>query len=125
MAVVVFHYPKCSTCRKALAWLKCRGVETESIDLVAAPPSAETLRDLWQRSGLPIRAMFNTSGESYRAGGFKTKLATMTESEALQALASDGKLIKRPIVDLGDQVLVGFDPARYEQAFGPVRGALA
>lgn len=117
MSITVYQYPKCGTSRKALAWLKARGIPFESIDLVATPPSKAKLKDLWKRSGEPLRKMFNTSGESYRSGGFKEKLATMSDADALTALAADGKLIKRPIVDLGDAVLVGFNEEAYEAAF--------
>lgn len=109
----VWQYPKCSTCRNALKWLSAHGVAFESIDLVAKPPSAAKLRDLWQRSGLPLAKFFNTSGESYRAGGFKEKLKTMSDAQALAALAADGKLIKRPLLDTGKTVLVGFDETAY------------
>jgi len=113
MAIKVYQYPKCSTCRKALKWLDEHGVEYAATDLVASPPSTSTLRDLHARSGLPIARFFNTSGESYRAGGFKARLAGMTEREAISALAADGKLIKRPILDTGSAVLVGFHEATY------------
>jgi arsenate reductase len=109
MPVHVYQYPKCSTCRKALAWLERRGAEVTKSDLVADRIPLAKLKDLHRRSGLPIAKLFNTAGESYRAGGFKDRLRTMTEREALEALAADGKLVKRPIVDLGSVVLVGFD----------------
>jgi arsenate reductase len=115
-AITVWQYPKCSTCRKALKWFADRGVPIESIDIVKAPPSAAKLRDLWKRSGLPLARLFNTSGESYRAGGFKEKLKTISEGEALAALAADGKLIKRPLVDAGAKVLVGFGQDDYGRA---------
>ena len=113
MATKVYQYPKCSTCRNALKWLDQHGLAYRAIDLVAAPPSAKTLRDLHRRSGLPLARFFNTSGESYRAGNFKERLATLTEDQAFAALAADGKLIKRPIVDAGPTVLVGFAPDAY------------
>ncbi len=113
----VYHYRSCSTCAKALKWLMARGVAFEATDLVAAPPSRETLADLWRRSGLPLKRFFNTSGQSYRRGGFKDRLPSLSEDEQLAALAADGKLIKRPIVDTGDAVLVGFKEATYEDAF--------
>lgn len=118
MTSTIYQYPKCGTCRKALKWLDASGVEIAKIDLVADPPSLETLRDLWQRSGLPIRKFFNTSGQSYRQGGFKEKLATMTDDEALAALAADGKLVKRPVLDTGGRVLVGFREDDYAELFG-------
>lgn len=113
----LYQYPRCSTCRKAMKWLDERGVSYEDTDLVASPPSLPALRDLHRRSGLPLARFFNTSGESYRAGNFKDRLATMSEADAFAALAGDGKLIKRPIVDTGRVVLVGFDPAAYGKAF--------
>jgi len=119
MAIKVYQYPKCSTCRKALKWLDERGIEYAATDLVASPPSASKLRDLHARSGLPIARFFNTSGESYRSGGFKARLGSMTERDAIAALAGDGKLIKRPILDTGSAVLVGFDEARYAASLQP------
>ena len=118
MTVTLYHYPRCSTCRKASAWLDAHGRAHADIDLVAHPPKAATLRDLWKRSGLPLRSFFNTSGDSYRAGGFKDRLATMSDAEALAALAADGKLVKRPIVDAGKSVLVGFREEAYAEALG-------
>jgi arsenate reductase len=109
----VYQYPKCSTCRKALQWLDRRGVAYDKTDLVASPPSATALRDLHRRSGLPVSKFFNTSGESYRQGKWKDRLPDLSDAEALAALARDGKLIKRPIVDTGKEVLVGFDEAAY------------
>ena len=123
--IETWQYPKCSTCRKALKWMDAHEVPVETHDIVATPPSLATLRDLYKRSGLPIARFFNTSGESYRAGGFKEKLKTMSEAQALAALAADGKLIKRPLVDAGDKVLVGFDEPTYQAAFGNARGARA
>ena len=113
----VLQYPKCGTCRKALKWLDDHGVAYDSSDLVAAPPALARLRDLHRRSGLPVARFFNTSGESYRSGNWKARLPTLSEAEALAALAADGKLIKRPLVDTGDAVLVGFDEATYARAF--------
>jgi arsenate reductase len=117
MPTHVYHYPKCSTCRKALKWLDQRGVAYATSDLVAAPIALAKLEDLHRRSGLPIARFFNTSGESYRAGNFKNLLPRMNDAEALAALAADGKLVKRPIVDLGTRVLVGFDERAYADAF--------
>ncbi len=114
----VWQYPKCSTCRKALGWLDDHALAYEKTDLVATPPSREALARLWRKSGLPIGRFFNTSGESYRAGNFKEKLKTLSEDAALDALARDGKLIKRPIVDAGKHVLVGFDAEAYQTALG-------
>ena len=113
MTTRVYHSPKCSTCRKALKWLDERGVAYEAIDLVVKPPSAKVLKDLHQRSQKPLAKLFNTSGESYRGGNFKEKLKTMSDAEAFAALAADGKLIKRPLIDDGHHVLIGFDEVEY------------
>lgn len=117
MSVRVFQYAKCSTCRKALKWLEMKGVAFESLPIVEKPPSAATLRELQKRSGKPVAKFFNTSGESYREGNFKEKLAGMSEAECFAALAKDGKLIKRPLIDTGKAVLVGFNEAEYKVTF--------
>jgi arsenate reductase len=116
MAAAIYQYPKCSTCRKALKWLDAHDVKYEATDLVANALPARKLADLHARSGLPIAKFFNTAGESYRAGNFKEKLPAMSLAQALDALAADGKLVKRPILDLGRTVLVGFDEAAYKAA---------
>lgn len=115
--ITVYQYPKCNTCRNALKWLGEHGVDVKAVDIVVSPPSASVLRQLHARSELPLARFFNTSGESYRHGNFKEKLKTMSEAEAYAALAGDGKLIKRPLVDAGDTVLVGFDPKIWAAAF--------
>jgi arsenate reductase (glutaredoxin) len=117
MPVTVYQYPKCSTCRKALKWLDAKGVAYDSVDLVAEPIPAKQLADLYARSGLPLAKFFNTSGESYRNGDFKARLPGLSEAAALKELAKDGKLVKRPIVDTGKHVLVGFDEQKYAAAF--------
>lgn len=121
MTIRVYQYPKCSTCRKALAWFEARGLPVEKIDLVAEPIPLGKLTELRRRSGLPLSRFFNVAGESYRAGGFKDRLPSMSEREALVALAKDGKLVKRPIVDVTgkdwDKVIVGFDEKAYAAQF--------
>jgi len=109
----LYHYPGCATCKKAAKHLA--GRDLDLVHLVEATPSVAVLADLWTRSGLPLRKLFNTSGQSYRAGGFGARIAEMSEAEMLAALAADGMLIKRPILDTGGEVLVGYDPARYER----------
>jgi len=116
MPLTVYQYPKCSTCRNALKWLAQQGLDFTAVDIVSSPPSAAHLERLHRRSGLPLAKFFNTSGESYRHGNFKEKLKTMPEADAYRALAADGKLIKRPLVDAGAVVLVGFDPATWAKA---------
>jgi arsenate reductase (glutaredoxin) len=113
----VYQYPKCSTCRKALSWLDGHGIKYQARDLVSEPIPLGTLKEMLRRSKLPIGRFFNTSGESYRAGHFKERLRTMSEGEALSELAKDGKLVKRPIVDAGRFVLVGFDTAVFAEHF--------
>ena len=109
-----YHYPGCGTCRKAAKWLADHGIEVEAIDIVDSPPPKSRLEDYYRRSGRELKAFFNTSGQSYRAGGFKDKLAKMSEARMLDALAADGKLIKRPLLDTGDRVFVGFREDDYE-----------
>jgi arsenate reductase len=115
MAWRVWAYDGCGTCKKAIAWLRANDVAHEVRPIVTSPPSRAELEALWKRSGLPLKRLFNTSGQSYRDGGFGAKLPTMSDAEALDALAADGKLIKRPLVDAGSKVLVGFDPATWEK----------
>jgi arsenate reductase len=99
-----------------MKWLAERRIDVTAVDIVSSPPSASTLRRLHQQSGLPVAKFFNTSGESYRNGNYKETIRTMSDSEAFKALAADGKLIKRPLVDAGATVLVGFDPVAWSAA---------
>ncbi len=116
MALTVYHYPSCSTCKKALAWLRAHAIDFEPIDIVQHPPSVAVLARAAKLAGVPTRKLFNVAGESYRAGDYKTKLATMTDAEAHAALAADGKLIKRPLAIATDTALVGFDEAAWQAA---------
>ncbi|PRQ03479.1 Regulatory protein MgsR [Enhygromyxa salina] len=106
--VVVYQYPNCSTCRKALKWLEAEGIAYRSVDIVARPPSKTTLAKVMKLAEVELRKLFNTSGQSYRQGGWKDKLATTSKADALAALAADGKLIKRPLVVGEDVALIGF-----------------
>lgn len=117
-APTVYQYPKCSTCRKALAYLTSKGVSYESVDIVLQPPSRTQIAAALKQSGLPIKRFFNTSGQSYRDGKFGERLPEMSDAQALDALAADGKLIKRPLVVGKGFVLLGFDPAEYQARFG-------
>lgn len=120
MADVLFvEYSKCSTCRKAKAWLDAHRVAYIDRDIVTQSPSSEELA-LWQeRSGLPLRRFFNTSGKLYRELGIKAKLdAGLSDAEALELLASNGMLVKRPIVVGDDFVLVGFKEAEWADTLG-------
>jgi arsenate reductase len=108
VAITVYQYAKCSTCVKALKWLDARGVKYEKVDIVTKPPAKAVLERAQKVAGVPVKRMFNTSGESYRAGKFGEKLATMSDGEAFAALAKDGKLIKRPLLVADGFALVGF-----------------
>lgn len=108
-------YPKCTTCRKAKAWLEEHGVSFTLRDIKTENPTQEELRTWWQRSGLPLRKFFNTSGLQYKALGLKDKLPTMTEAEQIALLSTDGMLVKRPLLVGEDFVLVGFRPAEWEE----------
>lgn len=114
----IYQYPKCSTCRKATKWLTANDVDFEAIDIVTAPPSKTALRKIQKLAGVPIAKLFNTSGQSYRQGGFKDKLPAMSDDEAFAALAADGKLIKRPLLIMDDLALVGFKEADWKEHLG-------
>ena len=116
--MVLYHHPGCSTCRKARKWLDGRDVNYRLVDIVENPPSQNALKDLHARAGVPLAKLFNTSGVSYREGGFKDRLKNMTDAQARAALAADGKLIKRPILSGGGVVLVGFREEAYRAQFG-------
>lgn len=118
MALTFYHYPKCGTCKKAKKWFDEQGIEVKDIHIVEQPPSKDELHTLWQKSGLELKKFFNTSGQKYRELGLKDKLKDMTEDEALELLASDGMLIKRPLTTDGQRVTVGFKEEQFEQAWG-------
>ncbi len=120
--VTVLHYPGCSTCRNARKWLDQQGVPHTLVHIVDDTPPAAEIAALIGRSGLPLKRFFNTSGQRYRQGGWKEKADGIGVSEAAAAFAADGKLLKRPIVDLGDTVLVGFKAPEWQAAFAG-RGA--
>lgn len=109
------HYPKCTTCQKAKAWLDAKGVSYEARDIKMENPSAEELRNWWKVSGMPLKKFFNTSGLQYRALDLKDKLPGMSEEEQLQMLSTDGMLVKRPILVGEDFTLTGFRPAEWEE----------
>ena len=111
-------YPKCSTCRKAQAWLDSHGLTYTLRDIKEDNPSREELAAWHQRSGLPLKRFFNTSGLLYKSMGLKDKLPGMSEEEMLQLLATDGMLVKRPLLVGGDFVLVGFKEAQWAERLG-------
>ena len=109
------NYPKCSTCRKAKNWLDEHGIEYESRHIIEDNPAADELREWWETSGLPLKRFFNTSGMKYRELKLKDKLPDMSEDEQLDLLATDGMLVKRPILVNDDVVLVGFKIKEWEE----------
>ena len=109
-------YPKCTTCRKAKAFLDEKGVDYTLRDIKLDRPGEEELREWHARSGLPLKRFFNTSGLQYKALGLSGKLPDMAEEEQFRLLASDGMLVKRPILVGEDFVLVGFKQAEWEAA---------
>ena len=108
------YYPKCSTCMKAKKWLDEKGLEYEARDIRAENPAAEELRTWYDKSGLPLKKFFNTSGNLYKEMKLKDSLSEMPEEEQLRLLGTDGMLVKRPIVVDGDTVLVGFREKEWE-----------
>ncbi|CAG9620818.1 arsenate reductase family protein [Sutcliffiella rhizosphaerae] len=117
MAVTFYWYPKCGTCRNAKKWLEANGISVEEVHIVENPPSRETLKELYQKSGLELKKFFNTSGMKYRELGMKDKVKTATEDELLDILASDGMLIKRPLTTDGNKVTVGFNEKQFEETW--------
>ena len=108
-------YPKCTTCQKAKKWLESVSVEVQERHIKEENPSVQELRTWWERSGLPLKKFFNTSGLQYKALGLKDKLPGMSEEEQIALLASDGMLVKRPILVGEDFVLVGFKEAQWAE----------
>ena len=107
------EYPKCSTCQKAKKWLEAQKIEFEDRHIKENPPTCEELKSWYEISGLPLKKFFNTSGPLYKEMQLKDKLPAMTEEEQLKLLASDGMLVKRPIIRGEDFVLVGFKEAEW------------
>ncbi|MCA1031590.1 arsenate reductase family protein [Bacillus timonensis] len=115
MSLTFYWYPKCGTCRKAKKWLEDHNIAFESIHIAESPPSRERLEELYERSGLELKKFFNTSGQKYRELGLKDKVKTASESELLDILATDGMLMKRPILTNGEKVTVGFNEEQYNE----------
>ena len=106
-------YPKCSTCAKARKWLEEQGISFEERDIKTDNPTEAELRDWHRRSGLPLKRFFNTSGLLYKSMELKDKLPQMSEDEMLRLLATDGMLVKRPLLVGDDFVLVGFKESEW------------
>ena len=110
-------YPKCTTCQKAKAYLDANGISYEFRDIKLENPALEELTAWWKTSGLPLKKFFNTSGLQYKALNLKDKLPDMTEEEQLELLATDGMLVRRPLVIGENMVLCGFKQKEWEAAF--------
>lgn len=106
--MLFIEYPKCSTCQKAKKWLDENGVEYTDRHIVENNPTYEELKEWHERSGMPLKKFFNTSGMLYKSMQLKDKLPTMSDDEQLKLLATDGMLVKRPLIVSDDFVLTGF-----------------
>ena len=113
--MLFLEYPKCSTCKKAKNWLESNGFEFEDRHIVENNPTAEELKAWYEKSGLPLKKFFNTSGLKYKELGLKDKLPNMTEEEQLNLLGTDGMLVKRPLVIGDDFVLIGFKEPQWAE----------
>lgn len=116
--MLFLEYPKCSTCQKAKKWLDEKGVSYIDRHIKEENPTAEELRAWYEKSGLALKKFFNTSGMLYKSMGLKDKLPEMSEEEQLNLLASDGMLVKRPLLIGEDFVLTGFKEKEWEDAVG-------
>ncbi|MBQ9695661.1 MAG: arsenate reductase family protein [Oscillospiraceae bacterium] len=114
--MLLICYPKCTTCQKAKKWLESNGIAFEERHIAEQNPTAEELRQWQEKSGLPLRRFFNTSGMLYRSMELKDKLPGMSEDEQFALLATDGMLVKRPILVTDSTVLVGFREAQWADA---------
>lgn len=121
MSILFIQYPKCSTCQKAKKWLLEKGTAFEDRHIVEQNPTAEELREWHRRSGLPLKKFFNTSGNLYKDQNLKEKLPQMTEEEQLALLATNGMLVKRPILVGTDFVLVGFQETQWSDTLGNIK----
>jgi arsenate reductase len=113
--MLFLEYPKCSTCQKAKKWLDGQGVEYTDRHIVEENPSYDELKEWYEKSGLPLKKFFNTSGMLYKEMKLKDKLPTMSEDEQLKLLATNGMLVKRPLVVKGETVLTGFKEAEWAE----------
>ncbi|MCR5288824.1 MAG: arsenate reductase family protein [Treponema sp.] len=111
--IKVYCYDRCTTCKRALAWLDAQGITYEKIDIKADHPDENTLRELHKKSGLPLKRFFNTSGLIYREQELSKKIPGMTDDEQYALLATDGMLVKRPLLITDTAVLTGFKEAEW------------
>lgn len=115
MSILFLEYPKCTTCKKAKAWLEANSVAFTDRHIVENNPTAEELKAWWEKSGLPLKKFFNTSGLLYKELQLKDKIPTMTEEEQIELLSTNGMLVKRPLIIGEDFVLVGFKEAEWDR----------
>lgn len=113
--MLFIEYPRCSTCRKAKKWLDEHNLKYEDRDIIKNNPQADELKKWHKKSELPLKRFFNTSGKMYREMKLKDKLADMTEEEQFKLLATDGMLVKRPIIVTENTVLTGFKEKEWEE----------
>ncbi len=113
--MLFIEYPKCTTCKKAKKWLDDHNVEYTDRNIVEENPSYEELKEWYEKSGLPLKKFFNTCGMLYKEMKLKDKLSTMSEEEQLKLLASNGMLIKRPLLVGDDFIRLGFKEAEYSE----------
>lgn len=113
--MLFIEYPKCTTCQKAKKWLDDNGVKYDDRHIKENNPTYEELKEWIKTSGLPLRKFFNTSGLLYKSMNLKEKLEAMSEDEQIRLLASDGMLVKRPLIINGGTVLVGFKVKEWEE----------
>jgi arsenate reductase len=115
MGLTLYWHPQCQTCRKTKKWLDEHQVPYEPFHIVKNPPSREKLQDMYEKSGLEIKNFFSTSTKKYRELGLKDTLKTATDKELLDLLASDGMLLKKPILTDGEKVIIGFKEEELEK----------
>ncbi len=118
MNALFLEYPKCSTCRKARTWLEEQGIAFDARHIVEQQPGEAELRAWWQQSGLPLRRFFNTSGMKYRELNLAARLPEMSDAEQLALLASDGMLVKRPLLITEGAIIPGFRAEAWSKALG-------
>ena len=116
MKALFLEYPKCTTCKRAKKWLEENNIEFDDRHIVEDNPSKEELREFYKKSGLTLNRLFNTSGIMYRELKLKDKVKTAPEEELLDILSTNGMLVKRPLLVLGDKVLVGFKEEQWKEA---------
>lgn len=114
-SILFLQYPKCGTCQKASKWLKNNKIDVDSRDISVDNPSKKELSGWIKKSGLPISKFFNTSGRIYKEENLKEKVKSVTEDELLDILASNGMVVKRPIIVSGESVLVGFNEDEWSE----------